>query len=197
MKSIKTIGVLTSGGDAPGMNAAIRAVTRAAISKGFKVKGIYRGFDGLIANDIKPFTTENVSGIIMHGGTILKTARSKEFMTKEGQDKAYENMQKEICKKVGRQAKKAGAKKNWQKEQTLYWQGKKYKRDSIEYQELLDRAFLELSKNSGFRKALLATKNANLTHSIGKKKTSETILTKKEFTSRLMKIREILKEELT
>ena len=95
MKSIKTIGVLTSGGDAPGMNAAIRAVTRAAISKGFKVKGIYRGFDGLIANDIKPFTTENVSGIIMHGGTILKTARSKEFMTKEGQDKAYENMQKE------------------------------------------------------------------------------------------------------
>lgn len=100
-----------------------------------------------------------------------------------------ENMQKEICKKVGRQAKKAGAKKNWQ--------GKKYKRDSIEYQELLDRAFLELSKNSGFRKALLATKNANLTHSIGKKKTSETILTKKEFTSRLIKIREILKEELT
>ena len=95
MKSIKTIGVLTSGGDAPGMNAAIRAVTRAAISKGFKVKGIYRGFDGLIANDIKPFTTENVSGIIMHGGTILKTARSKEFMSKEGQDKAYENMQKE------------------------------------------------------------------------------------------------------
>ena len=95
MKSIKTIGVLTSGGDAPGMNAAIRAVTRAAISKGFNVKGIYRGFDGLIANDIKPFTTENVSGIIMHGGTILKTARSKEFMTKEGQDKAYENMQKE------------------------------------------------------------------------------------------------------
>lgn len=95
MKSIKTIGVLTSGGDAPGMNAAIRAVTRAAISKGFKVKGIYRGFDGLIANDIKPFTTENVSGIIMQGGTILKTARSKEFMTKEGQDKAYENMQKE------------------------------------------------------------------------------------------------------
>ena len=57
MKSIKTIGVLTSGGDAPGMNAAIRAVTRAAISTGFNVKGIYRGFDGLIANDIKPFTT--------------------------------------------------------------------------------------------------------------------------------------------
>ena len=92
MKEIKTIGVLTSGGDAPGMNAAIRAVTRAAISKGFCVKGIYRGFDGLIEGEIKPFTTENVSGIIMQGGTILKTARSKEFMTKEGKDKAYQNI---------------------------------------------------------------------------------------------------------
>ena len=95
MKEIKTIGVLTSGGDAPGMNAAIRAVTRAAISKGFCVKGIYRGFDGLIEGEIKPFTTENVSGIIMQGGTILKTARSKEFMTKEGKDKAYQNIIKE------------------------------------------------------------------------------------------------------
>ena len=95
MREIKTIGVLTSGGDAPGMNAAIRAVTRAAISKGFCVKGIYRGFDGLIEGEIKPFTTENVSGIIMQGGTILKTARSKEFMTKEGKDKAYQNIIKE------------------------------------------------------------------------------------------------------
>lgn len=77
-----------------------------------------------------------------------------------------ENMQREICKKVGRQAKRAGAKKNWQKEQTLYWRGKPYKRDSIEYQKLLDKAFFELSKNSSFKKALLATKNANLTHSI-------------------------------
>ena len=95
MKEIKTIGVLTSGGDAPGMNAAIRVVTRAAISKGFCVKGIYRGFDGLIEGEIRPFTTENVSGIIMQGGTILKTARSKEFMTKEGKDKAYQNIIKE------------------------------------------------------------------------------------------------------
>ena len=95
MNKIKTIGVLTSGGDAPGMNAAIRAVTRAAISKGFNVKGIYRGYDGLIQDEIKPFTTENVSGIIMQGGTILKTARSKEFITKEGQDKAYQNIKKE------------------------------------------------------------------------------------------------------
>ena len=92
MAKIKTIGVLTSGGDAPGMNAAIRAVTRAGISQGFKIKGIYRGFDGLVNNEIVDFTTENVSGIIMSGGTILKTARSKDFMTEEGRKKAYDNM---------------------------------------------------------------------------------------------------------
>ena len=86
---------MTSGGDAPGMNAAIRAVTRAGICNGFNVKGIYRGYDGLINGEIKPFTTENVSGIIMQGGTILKTARSNDFMTDEGKQKAYENIQKE------------------------------------------------------------------------------------------------------
>ncbi|QUB46556.1 6-phosphofructokinase [Prevotella sp. oral taxon 475] len=95
MARIKTIGVMTSGGDAPGMNAAIRAVTRAGICNGFNVKGIYRGYDGLINGEIKPFTTENVSGIIMQGGTILKTARSNDFMTDEGKQKAYENIQKE------------------------------------------------------------------------------------------------------
>ena len=79
MAKIKTIGILTSGGDAPGMNAAIRAVTRSAIYNGFTVKGIYRGYDGLINDEIKTFTTENVSGIIGTGGTMLKTARSKEF----------------------------------------------------------------------------------------------------------------------
>ena len=95
MTRIKTIGILTSGGDAPGMNAAIRAVTRAGICNGFNIKGIYRGFDGLISDDIKPFTTENVSGIIMQGGTILKTARSNDFTTEEGRRKAYENIVKE------------------------------------------------------------------------------------------------------
>ena len=95
MTKVKTIGILTSGGDAPGMNAAIRAVTRAGICNGFNIKGIYRGFDGLINDDIKPFTTENVSGIIMQGGTILKTARSSEFTTEEGRKKAYENIVKE------------------------------------------------------------------------------------------------------
>ena len=92
MPKIKTIGVLTSGGDAPGMNAAIRAVTRAGICNGFNIKGIYRGYDGLINNEVVPFTTENVSGIIMNGGTILKTARSKEFMTDEGKEKAYNTL---------------------------------------------------------------------------------------------------------
>jgi len=95
MARVKTIGVLTSGGDAPGMNAAIRAVTRAGICNGFTVKGIYRGYDGLINGEIKPFTTENVSGIIMQGGTVLKTARSNEFMTDKGKEKAYDNIKKE------------------------------------------------------------------------------------------------------
>jgi len=92
MGKIKTIGILTSGGDAPGMNAAIRAVTRAGICNGFKIVGIYRGWEGLINDDMQEFTTENVSGIITEGGTILKTARSKDFMTPEGRQKAYDNM---------------------------------------------------------------------------------------------------------
>lgn len=89
---IKCIGILTSGGDAPGMNAAIRAVTRAAIFNGFRVKGIYHGYHGLIEREISEFQTNSVSNIIQQGGTILKTARSKEFMTSEGRKKAYDNM---------------------------------------------------------------------------------------------------------
>ena len=92
MAKIKTIGILTSGGDAPGMNAAIRAVTRAGIYNGFNIKAVYRGYDGLVTDDIKPFTTENVSGIIGQGGTILKTARSKAFATVEGRKTAYDNL---------------------------------------------------------------------------------------------------------
>ena len=94
MSKIKTIGILTSGGDAPGMNAAIRAVTRSAIFNGWKVYGIYRGYEGLIGGDFKELTTESVSNTIQKGGTILKTARSKEFMTPEGRAKAYANLQK-------------------------------------------------------------------------------------------------------
>ena len=92
MGKINCIGILTSGGDAPGMNAAIRAVTRAGIAAGLKVKGIYRGYEGLINNEIQEFTTENVSNLIQRGGTSLKTARSKEFLTPEGRKKAYDNM---------------------------------------------------------------------------------------------------------
>jgi 6-phosphofructokinase 1 len=92
---IKCVGLLTSGGDAPGMNAAIRAVTRTAIFNGIRVKAIYRGYKGLITGEIKEFKTENVSNIIQQGGTIIKTARCAEFMTPEGRKTAYENMRKE------------------------------------------------------------------------------------------------------
>ena len=93
-KKVETIGVLTSGGDAPGMNAAIRAVVRTALANGLKVKGIRRGYSGLLEEDIFDMDATSVSDIIQRGGTSLFTARCPEFMTKEGQDKgAY------ICKK--------------------------------------------------------------------------------------------------
>ena len=92
MGTIKSIGILTSGGDAPGMNAAIRSVTRSAIYNGLKVYGIYRGYKGLVTDEIQEFKTQNVSNIIQMGGTILKTARCKEFTTPEGRAQAYENM---------------------------------------------------------------------------------------------------------
>ncbi len=94
MGRINSIGILTSGGDAPGMNAAIRAVTRSAIYNGLKVFGIYRGYKGLVTDEIIEFKSQNVSNIIQMGGTILKTARCKEFRTPEGRAQAYENMQK-------------------------------------------------------------------------------------------------------
>lgn len=98
-------------------------------------------------------------------------------------------MQKEVCKLVGKAAKFKGKKKKWWRTQTLHWQGVEIARDSQEYQDLLDRAFNALAQNSGFRAALLATGNAVLTHSIGKNKITETVLTRQEFCSRLMKIR--------
>ena len=91
MRQINCIGVLTSGGDAPGMNACIRSVTRAAIHKGWKVKGICRGYQGLIEGEIIDLTTESVSNTIQRGGTFLKSARSEEFRTPEGRQKAYDN----------------------------------------------------------------------------------------------------------
>ena len=95
-KAVKTIGVLTSGGDAPGMNAAIRSVVRVAIGKGMKVKGIMRGYAGLLQEEIVDMESSSVSDIIHRGGTILYTARCSEFTTPEGQKKGAE-----ICKKHG------------------------------------------------------------------------------------------------
>jgi len=94
-KEIKCVGILTSGDDAPGMNAAIRAITRAAIYHGLRVKAIYRGYKGLITGEIKEFQTHDVSNIIQRGGTILKTSRCDEFKTLEGRTLAYETMQRE------------------------------------------------------------------------------------------------------
>lgn len=94
MVKIKRIGVLTSGGDAPGMNAAIRAVTRAAIFHGLEVFGIRRGYEGMIDGDMFQMASQDVSGIIQKGGTILKTARSQRFRTPEGRKQAFENLQK-------------------------------------------------------------------------------------------------------
>ncbi len=95
-KEIKTIGVLTSGGDAPGMNAAIRAVVRTAIARGMKVKGIKKGYQGLLNEEIIDMEAKHVSDIIQRGGTILGTARCMEFKTPEGQQKGAD-----ICKKHG------------------------------------------------------------------------------------------------
>ena len=93
--AIKCVGVLTSGGDSPAMNAAIRAVVRAGISNGICVKGIYRGYSGLIDGEIRQLTSQDVSGIIQRGGTILKSSRCPAFQTPEGRKQAFENMQKE------------------------------------------------------------------------------------------------------
>ena len=94
--SIRTIGVLTSGGDAPGMNAAIRAVVRRALAKGLKVRGIRRGYHGLLKEEIIDMSARDVSDIIERGGTVLQTARCKTMRTEEGQQKAAA-----ICKKYG------------------------------------------------------------------------------------------------
>ena len=94
MKKDEYIGILTSGGDASGMNAAIRAVTRTAIFNGFKVKGIYRGYEGLIAGESRELTTEDVSSIIQRGGTILKNGTFRSVHHPEGRREAYDTMRK-------------------------------------------------------------------------------------------------------
>lgn len=94
-KTIKKIGVMTSGGDAPGMNAAIRSVVRTCAFHNIECVGIYRGYEGMIEGDFKPMDARSVKGIINKGGTILKSARSKEFRTVEGRKKAHEQLEKE------------------------------------------------------------------------------------------------------
>lgn len=90
MRDIKKIAVFTSGGDAPGMNAALRSVVRTGINRNLQVYGIFRGYQGMIENEIKRLTRGDVANILQRGGTILKTARSKEFHTAEGRERAYE-----------------------------------------------------------------------------------------------------------
>ena len=90
--SIKKIGVYTSGGDAPGMNAAIRAVVRTSLAHGVKVVGIRGGYKGMIENDFIKMEASSVSNIIQRGGTILKSSRSKRFRTKQGRQTAFENI---------------------------------------------------------------------------------------------------------
>ncbi len=91
---IKKIGILTSGGDSPGMNAAIRAVVRTGIYHGLEVYGIMRGYSGMVENEIQKLESRSVANIIQRGGTILKTSRCKEFFEPEGRKKAFENLQK-------------------------------------------------------------------------------------------------------
>ncbi len=128
-----------------------------------------------------PFVIDGVECASMEG--FLQSLKFKE-----------PDMQVEVCKLVGKAAKFKGKKKKWWRTQTLYWQSQEFKRDSQEYQDLLDRAFDALAQNTGFQKALLATGKATLTHSIGKSKETETVLTKQEFCSRLTNIRNNLQK---
>ncbi len=107
------------------------------------------------------------------------------------------HIQIEVCKLVGREAKFRGKKRDkaWKRVQKLWWKGQEFNRRGAEYQELLDRAFQSLSRNTKFQRALLATGNAVLTHSVGKSKKNDTILTEAEFCSRLTKIRMLLKKQ--
>ena len=101
-KAIKKIAVLTSGGDSPGMNAAIRSVVRTCAYHNIECVGVYRGYEGLIEGDFKQMDARSVRGIINKGGTILKSARSDEFRTSEGRKKAHKNLIKQKEEENGR-----------------------------------------------------------------------------------------------
>ena len=148
--------------------------------------GSKRGFPaGTLSNFAPhPFTFDGVECASMEG-----LLQSFKF------DK--EHIQVEVCKLVGLAAKRRGGKRNkaWKSQQTLWWKGVAYPRKSDEYQALLDRAFDALATNPGFRKALLATGSANLTHSMGRNKKADTCLTTAEFCGRLMRLRTRLLSE--
>lgn len=131
-----------------------------------------------------PFVFDGVEVNSMEG--LLQAFKFKNF-----------DMQIEVCKLVGKAAKFRGKPKKWYTDQKLYWNSVVYDRSSKEYQELLDRAFDALAENTSFQKALLASGKATLTHEIGKSKENETVLTKREFISRLNKIRDRLFREKT
>ena len=129
-----------------------------------------------------PFVIDGVECNSMEG--FLQSLKFKDFQ-----------MQRYVCTLVGKQAKFKGKGKKWYEKQILYWNAKEYYRSSKEYQDLLDRAFNELGKNSGFRKALESTRYSTLTHSIGRTKITETVLTVREFCSRLENLRERYRNE--
>ena len=126
-----------------------------------------------------PFTIDGVDCNSMEG--FLQSLKFKDI-----------EMQAYVCTLVGKKAKSKGSKKNWKESQTLYWRGVAYKREDQEYQDLLDKAYNEIFKNEKFKKALVASGNANFTHSIGKNKESDTVLTTKEFCSRLSRLRDMV-----
>lgn len=128
-----------------------------------------------------PFIIDGVECASMEG-----FLQSLKFSSKE--------MQEYVCTLVGKKAKFKGKKKAWWRTQTLYWRGVAIKRNSDDYQELLDRAFDALAKNEKFQNALLATGDARLSHRMGKSKESETVLTQTEFCSRLVRLRSELRE---
>lgn len=129
------------------------------------------------------FTFEGVECNSMEG--LLQAFKSKNH-----------EVQIERCKLVGYAAKKSGSKINWQREQLLWWKGKSYRRQGQEYQELLDNAYSSLALNEGFRRALISTDDAVLTHNIGRTNEKETVLTRNEFCSRLTKLRDMIRKEL-
>lgn len=135
------------------------------------------------------YPSNSLSNFAPHGFTIdgIECASMEGFL--QSLKFSGVEMQEHVCTLVGIKAKRKGAKKRWQTTQTLYWRGVEIKRDSQEYQDLLDRAFNALATNNGFKKALIASGNATLKHSIGRTKINETVLTIKEFCGRLTRIR--------